>query len=194
MFPKLRVPAPDFSSVGVWEEEFKEIALSDFKGKYLLLLFYPANFTFICPSELSAFSERAAEFRARNCELIGCSTDSEYAHFAWMHTSKKNAGIGEVEFPLLSDKSRKISKAYGVLNEVTGEAYRGMFLIDTNQNLRQIVLNNMLTPRSVDEALRVLSECQYVDDTGGACPANWRPNGKSMTIDKSPAHVAVAVN
>lgn len=195
MLPKLNDPAPEFKGIAVFDHEFKEISLSDYKGKYLLLIFYPSDFTFICPSELTGFSDRISEFRAKNCDLIGCSTDSEYAHYAWMNTPKRNAGIAEIGFPLLSDKSMKISKAYGVLNEETGISFRGMFLIDSQQNLRQITMNNMVMPRSVDDALRLISECQYVDDMGGGCPANWKPIGKNLNVDvKTAGNLAIGVN
>lgn len=195
MFPKLQVQAPDFKGTAVFEGAFKEIALPSYKGKYLLLLFYPMDFSFICPSELTAFSDRMQDFRAKGCEILACSTDSHYAHYAWINTSKKNAGVGELAFPILSDKSMKISRDYCVLNEEIGAAYRGMFLIDQKQNLRHVTLNNDIMPRSVDEALRLLHDVQFLDDHGDVCPANWRPMGKHTVIDiKKGEGISVSTN
>lgn len=195
MLPKLQVQAPDFNGIAVFQGAFKEVSLQEYRGKYLLLLFYPMDFSFICPSELGAFSDRIQEFRAKGCEILACSTDSQYAHYAWSNTPKKNAGVGEIAFPLLSDKSLKISKDYCVLNEEDGVSYRGMFLIDQKLNLRHITLNNAMMPRSVDESLRLLHDCQFIDDHGEVSPINWKPIGKHINTDaKKAAEISISVN
>jgi alkyl hydroperoxide reductase subunit AhpC len=159
---------------------FKKIKLSDFAGKYVVLFFYPLDFTFVCPTEIIAFSERVAEFRKLNCELIACSTDSEYSHLAWVEKPRKTGGLGEIKIPLLSDKTYEISRAYGILKEDEGVAFRGLFIIDGKGILRQMTLNDMPVGRSVDEVLRLLQAFQFVDEHGEVCPANWKPGAASI--------------
>jgi peroxiredoxin 1 len=182
--PKLTQPAPDFSGVAVINGEFKNISLSDYNGKYVILFFYPLDFTFVCPTEIIAFSDRSDEFRALNCEVIACSTDSQFSHLAWINTPRKQGGLGEMKIPLLADTSLKVSRAYGVLNEEAGIDFRGLFIIDDKGRLRQITLNDLPVGRSVDEILRLVQAFQYNEKHGEVCPAGWKPG--AATIKPNP--------
>jgi peroxiredoxin (alkyl hydroperoxide reductase subunit C) len=154
-----------------------------FSGKYLVIFFYPLDFTFVCPTEIIAYSERADEFRAIGCEVVGISTDSHFSHLAWINTPRKQGGLGQMNIPLLADKNMKISRDYGVLQEESGVAFRGLFIIDGKQNLRQITVNDLPVGRSVDETLRLVQAFQFTDEHGEVCPANWRPGAKTMKPD-----------
>ncbi|XP_049844593.1 peroxiredoxin 1 [Schistocerca gregaria] len=178
--PDLAKPAPPFSGVAVVGTNFEDIKLSDYKGKYLVLFFYPLDFTFVCPTEIIAFSDRVEEFKKLNCEVIAVSCDSQYSHLAWVNTPRKNGGVSKLNIPLLADKSMKIAKDYGVLNEETGIPYRGLFIIDGKQNLRQITINDLPVGRSVDETLRLITAFQHTDVHGEVCPAGWKPGDKTM--------------
>lgn len=183
MAPALEKPAPPFVGTAVIEGEFKTIKLSDYKGKYVVLFFYPLDFTFVCPTEIVAFSDRFEEFKKINCELIGASCDSHFSHLAWINTPRKNGGLGEMNIPLLADKSGKIARDYGVYNEETGVPYRGLFIIDGQQKLRQITINDLPVGRSVDETLRLVQAFQHTDECGEVCPVGWKPGSKSMKPD-----------
>ncbi|CAH8540025.1 unnamed protein product [Schistosoma mattheei] len=176
-------PAPNFEGTAVVGTELRPISLSQFQGKYVLLVFYPLDFTFVCPTELIAFSERAAEFQSRECQVIACSTDSVYAHLAWTKLDRKAGGLGQMNIPLLSDKNLRISRAYEVLDEQEGHAFRGMFLIDRNGILRQITVNDRPVGRSVDEAIRLLDAFIFFEKHGEVCPANWKPNSATIVPD-----------
>ncbi|KAI8127728.1 Peroxiredoxin 1 [Lucilia cuprina] len=192
--PQLQKAAPQFKGTAVVNGVFKDISLADYKGKYVVLFFYPLDFTFVCPTEIIAFSDRAAEFRNIGCEVIGCSTDSQYTHLAWINTPRKQGGLGEMDIPLLADKSMKIARDYGVLDEETGIPFRGLFIIDKNQNLRQMTVNDLPVGRSVDETLRLVQAFQFTDEHGEVCPANWKPGQKTMVADpkKSKEYFAAA--
>lgn len=177
---QLQKQAPDFSGTAVINGEFKEITPSMFRGKYVVLFFYPLDFTFVCPTEIIAFSDRAAEFRQINCELIGASCDSHFSHLAWINTPRKMGGLGGLDIPLLADKNGRIARSYGIYNEETGVPFRGLFIIDGNGNLRQVTVNDLPVGRSVDETLRLVQAFQYTDVHGEVCPANWKPGSKSM--------------
>jgi len=181
--PAIAKPAPEFKGTAVVNGEFKEISLKDYKGKYVILFFYPLDFTFVCPTEIIAFSERADEFRKIGCELVACSTDSHFSHLAWVNTPRKQGGLGSMNIPLLADKSMSIAKSYGVLKEDEGLAFRGLFIIDDKQVLRQATINDLPVGRDVDEALRLVQAFQFVDKNGEVCPAGWRPGAKSMKAD-----------
>ncbi|XP_022109849.1 peroxiredoxin-like [Acanthaster planci] len=177
-------PAPDFSGPAVMPSgEFKDIKLSDYKGKYLVFFFYPLDFTFVCPTELIAFSDRAKEFRDIGCELLACSCDSQYSHLAWTNTPRKKGGIGNMSIPLLADKSCRIAKDYGVLIEEDGVSFRGLFIIDNKGILRQITINDLPVGRSVDETLRLVQAFQFTDKHGEVCPAGWRPGAETIKPD-----------
>ncbi|KAK4011913.1 uncharacterized protein LOC116921897 isoform X2 [Daphnia magna] len=181
--PDLQKPAPVFKGTAVVDGQFKEISLEDYKGKYVILFFYPLDFTFVCPTEIIAFSDRAEEFRKINCELVACSTDSHFCHLAWVNTPRKQGGLGSLNIPLLADKSAAISKSYGVYKEDEGLTFRGLFIIDEEQRLRQVTINDLPVGRSVDETLRLVQAFQFTDKHGEVCPAGWTPGKKSMKAD-----------
>ncbi|VEN47477.1 unnamed protein product [Callosobruchus maculatus] len=181
--PQLEKPAPIFKGTAVVDGMFKEISLEDYKGKYVVLFFYPLDFTFVCPTEIIAFSDRIEEFNKINCGVVACSTDSEFSHLAWINTNRKEGGLGLMNIPILSDKSMKISRDYGVLNEETGVPYRGLFIIDGNGNLRQVTMNDLPVGRSVDETLRLVQAFQFTDEHGEVCPVGWTPGKKTMKPD-----------
>ncbi len=171
--------APNFTAKAVINEEFKDISLSDYKGKYVLLFFYPLDFTFVCPTEIIAFSDAVGEFEKRNCQVLGVSIDSHYTHLAWIKTPRSEGGLGHLAYPLISDLTKKISTDYGVLLEA-GIALRGLFLIDQKGIIRHITINDLPLGRSVDEALRVLDALQYYEKNGEVCPANWKPGAPAF--------------
>jgi alkyl hydroperoxide reductase subunit AhpC len=171
--------APSFEGTAVVNEEFKKIKLSDYKGKYVVLFFYPLDFTFVCPTEIVAFSDRIQEFRDRGAEVIGCSIDSEFSHLAWIQSPREKGGLGGLTYPLLSDITKKISADYGVLLD-GGIALRGTFLIDKQGILRAITVHDLPLGRSVDEALRVLDALQHFEKHGEVCPADWKKGGATI--------------
>jgi len=172
--------APDFAAQAVLPDgSFAELKLSDYRGKYVVLFFYPLDFTFVCPSEIIAFDKQLDEFKSRGAEVIGVSVDSHYTHLAWRSTPREKGGIGEIGYPLVSDLSKSISRAYGVLfNEEV--ALRGLFLIDKEGIVRHALVNDLPLGRSVDEALRVLEALQFHEQHGEVCPANWREGQPAM--------------
>jgi len=178
-------PAPDFKGQAVVDGAFKEIKLSDYKGKYLVLFFYPLDFTFVCPTEIIAFSDRADEFRALNTELVAVSIDSHFSHLAWTNQPRKAGGLGKMNLPILSDLTKKISESYGVLIEDAGIALRGLFLIDPTGIVRHITVNDLPVGRSVDETLRVIKAFQFVEKNGEVCPANWQPDKPTINPKKA---------
>ncbi|KAI9824665.1 MAG: Peroxiredoxin TSA1-B [Sarea resinae] len=182
--PKARVqhPAPAFQGTAVVDGTFEEISLSSYSaaGKWTILVFVPMAWTFVCPTEIIAFSEATPQFAARGAQVICASTDSEYSLLSWSQTPRKNGGLGEVKTPLLSDKNHSISKDYGVLIEEAGVALRGMFLIDPKGVLRQITINDLPVGRSVDEALRLIDAFKFTDEYGEVCPANWNPGAETI--------------
>merc|ERR1711937_153403 len=177
-------PAPDFSVEALVDGQFKKVSLSDYKGKYLVLFFYPLDFTFVCPTEIIAFSDRAEEFRAIGCEVVAASVDSHFTHLAWTQTPRKEGGLGEMKIPLLSDLTKKMSKDYGVLLEDQGISLRGLFIINPEGILRQITMNDLPVGRDVDETLRLVQAFQFTDKNGEVCPAGWKPG--SATIIPNP--------
>jgi peroxiredoxin (alkyl hydroperoxide reductase subunit C) len=173
--------APDFTAKAVMpDNSFKEdFKLSDYRGKYVVLFFYPLDFTFVCPSEIIAFDKKLAEFKKRNCEVIGASIDSHFSHWAWKNTPVNHGGIGNVQFPLVADLKKQIAEDYGVL--LGGEvALRGLFLIDRQGIVRHCVINDLSLGRSVDETLRMLDALQYTEEHGEVCPANWHAGEEGM--------------
>ncbi|XP_043911919.1 thioredoxin-dependent peroxide reductase, mitochondrial isoform X2 [Protopterus annectens] len=176
--------APNFKGTAVINEEFKEISLDTFKGKYLVLFFYPLDFTFVCPTEIIAYSQKAKEFRDVNCEVVAVSVDSHFSHLAWIRTSRKSGGLGKMNIPLLSDLTKQISRDYGVLLENPGIALRGLFIIDPNGIVKHISINDLPVGRSVEETLRLVKAFQFVETHGEVCPANWTPD--SPTIKPTP--------
>lgn len=172
-------PAPEFRGQAVVGKAFKEIKLSDYKGKWVVLFFYPLDFTFVCPTEITAFDAQYEKFNQLNAEIIGVSVDSHYTHLAWVQTPRKDGGVGDLKFPLLSDLSKNISRDYGVLLD-SGIALRGLFIINPKGVVQYTVIHDLGIGRNVDEALRVLAALQQVEKTGEVCPANWKPGGETM--------------
>lgn len=173
--------APDFTAAAVKGTEFIDnFKLSDYKGKYIVLFFYPLDFTFVCPTELHAFNEKLGEFKARDTEVIGVSVDSKFSHFAWLTTPKAKGGIEGVTYPIVSDLNKTIAGDYDVLVDGAGIAYRGLFLIDKDFVVRHQVVNDLPLGRNVDEAIRMVDALQYVEKYGEVCPANWNKGDKAM--------------
>jgi len=173
--------APDFTATAVLPDNtFKEdFRLSDFRGKYVLLFFYPLNFTFVCPTEILAFNRAVQEFQENNCQLIGISIDSHFSHLAWKKTTLQEGGIGDIQYPLVSDLDKSISHKYQVLLD-SGIALRGLFLIDREGIVRHQVVNDLPLGRSVNEALRILHALQFTEKYGEVCPANWQQGEDAM--------------
>lgn len=172
--------APDFTAEAVMpDNSFGSITLSGFKGKYVLLFFYPLDFTFVCPSEILAFNKKVVEFKAKNTEVIGVSVDSKFTHLAWKNTPIENGGIGQIQYPLVQDLNKEIAKSYGILFGGS-VALRGLFLIDPTGKVRHSVINDLPLGRSVDEALRMVDAVQFSDTHGEVCPANWKQGEEAM--------------
>ncbi|KAJ8250161.1 hypothetical protein COCON_G00220830 [Conger conger] len=182
--PVVTQHAPHFQGTAVHHGEFKEISLDDYKGKYLVLFFYPLDFTFVCPTEIIAFSDKASEFHDVNCEVVGVSVDSHFTHLAWINTPRKNGGLGKLNIPLLADLNKQVSRDYGVLLEGPGIALRGLFLIDPSGVVKHMSVNDLPVGRSVDETLRLVKAFQFVETHGEVCPASWTPD--SPTIKPTP--------
>jgi peroxiredoxin 2/4 len=176
--------APDFTATAVVDQEFKTLKLSDYRGKYVVLFFYPLDFTFVCPTEIIAFSDRYSEFSALNTEVLGVSVDSEFSHLAWVQSDRKNGGIGDIAYPLVADLKKEISTAYNVLDPEAGVALRGLFIIDKDGVIQHSTINNLSFGRSVDETLRTLKALQYVQShPDEVCPAGWKEGDKTMVPD-----------
>lgn len=176
-------PAPDFTAKAVTKQQISEITLSQFEGQYLVLFFYPLDFTFVCPTELHAFQEKYEEFKKRGANLVACSVDSPYSHHAWLNTPKKSGGIQGVEYPIISDLNKTIAWDYQVLNEDEGIAYRGLFIIDRKGIVRHQLINDLPLGRNVDEAIRTLDALIHHEQHGEVCPANWQNGGVTMKPD-----------
>lgn len=183
IYPRVHEPAPYFKGTSVVSGSFKQLALDDYKGSYVVLLFYPFDFTFVCPTELITVSDRMEDFEKLGTTVIGISCDSEYCHLAWMEQSRQEGGVGQLNIPLLSDKSCKIARDYGVLDEENGIAFRGTFVIDEKGLLRHMSINDMMVGRSIDEVIRLIQAYKYCDEYGEVCPANWIPGEKSIIPD-----------
>ncbi|MEL6321186.1 MAG: peroxiredoxin [Cyanobacteria bacterium J06626_14] len=176
--------APDFTATAVYDQEFKTVKLSDYRGKYVVLFFYPLDFTFVCPTEVTAFSDRYEEFSTIGTEVLGVSVDSEFSHLAWIQTDRKLGGVGDLNYPLVADIKKEISTAYNVLDPESGIALRGLFIIDKEGFIQHITVNNLSFGRSIDEALRTLQAVQYVQShPDEVCPVGWQPGDKTMTPD-----------
>lgn len=177
-------PAPAFTSPALLANgTFGDVSLSQYAGKWVVLFFYPLDFTFVCPTEIIQFSDRVEEFRAIGCEVVAASIDSQFSHLAWTNQDRKKGGLGTMKIPILADVTKKVSTAYGVLKEDEGIAFRGLFIIDPQQNLRQITINDLPVGRSVDETLRLVQAFQFVEKHGEVCPAGWKPGSKTMKAD-----------
>ncbi|KAI6024227.1 thioredoxin-like protein [Pisolithus marmoratus] len=201
MVAVVQKPAPPFKATAVVEGLFKEIALSDFQGQWVILFFYPMDFTFVCPTEILAFNDALPQFKELGATVLGVSTDSQYSHFAWAQQPRKQGGIGpDLRLPLIADRSMQISRDYGVLIDEEGIALRGLFIIDpkgivrymdfayfrtpiTHCFHRQITINDLPVGRSVDETLRLLKAFQFVEEHGEVCPLGWTEGSKTIKPD-----------
>lgn len=175
---KVGQPAPDFDMPSTKNiDTLKEnVKLSDYKGKWLILLFYPLDFTGVCSTDLSHFSDRFDEFKSLGAEVLGVSTDSVHSHRAWLRAPKENNGLGEIKYPIASDPGGKLARQYNILIEEANIALRGLYIIDTEGVLQYAVVNTPAIGRSVDETLRVLQALQ----TGGFCAADWKPGQANL--------------
>lgn len=175
--------APDFKANAVINGEVKNnISLADFKGKWKVLYFYPLDFTFVCPTEITAFHDHMDKFKEINCEVIGCSVDSEFSHLAWSQKSRNEGGIGKINYPILADLSKNIARSYGVLMD-DAVALRGTFIIDDKDVIQQCSINNLSVGRNVEEVLRLVEGYQYTAKHGEVCPAGWNKGGSTMKPD-----------
>ncbi|PIA28107.1 hypothetical protein AQUCO_07200024v1 [Aquilegia coerulea] len=176
--------APDFEAEAVFDQEFVNVKLSEYIGKkYVILFFYPLDFTFVCPTEITAFSDRHEDFEKLNTEILGVSVDS-FSHLAWVQTDRKSGGLGDLKYPLVSDITKSISKTYGVFIPDQGIALRGLFIIDKEGVIQHSTINNLAIGRSVDETMRTLQALQYVQENPDeVCPAGWKPGEKTMKPD-----------
>ena len=176
-------PAPDFTAQAVMPDgSFKELKLSDYKGKYVILFFYPLDFTFVCPTEIIQFSDQVKDFDSRNTQVIGVSIDSQFSHLAWRNTDRKKGGLGQIDYPLVADLDKNISRAYDVLAD-GGIAFRGLFLIDKEGTVQHQLVNNLPLGRNIDEALRMVDSLQHFENNGEVCPANWSKGKDAMKPD-----------
>jgi len=191
-------PAPQFTATAIMgDNSFKEISLSDYKGKKVVLFFYPLDFTFVCPTEILAFDHRLPEFEKRNVQVIGCSVDSKWSHYGWKNTDTKNGGIGNIQYPIMADLDKNIARAYDVLDGSTpatvltddgevettigGEkALRASFLIDEDGIVRHAVINDLPLGRNVDEMLRMVDALTFNQEHGEVCPAGWEDGDEGM--------------
>jgi peroxiredoxin (alkyl hydroperoxide reductase subunit C) len=173
-------PAPDFTAKAYVDGGFQDITLSKYKGRKVVLFFYPLDFTFVCPTEINAFTDSIAEFKKRNTEVIGVSVDSHFTHQAWANTSREEGGIKGINYPLVSDLAKNIAREYNVLIEGFGAALRGLFIIDKAGILMHSTINHLDLGRNIDEVLRVLDAVDFSQEHGEVCPANWKKGDKAM--------------
>jgi len=184
MFSLIGKKAPLFKAEAVLDgRSISTMHLEDFKGKHVVLFFYPLDFTFVCPTEIHAFQEKLEEFKKRNTILLACSVDSVYSHLAWLETPKEKGGIQGITYPIIGDLGGKIAREYGVLND-DGVAYRGLFLLDKNGVVRHQVVNDLPLGRNVDEVVRMIDALQHHEQYGEVCPANWNKDQKAMQATK----------
>jgi peroxiredoxin (alkyl hydroperoxide reductase subunit C) len=173
-------PAPDFdmASTKNMEKLNENVKLADYRGRWVVLLFYPLDFTFVCPTELTAFSDRYGDFEGIGADIIGVSTDSAFSHRAWINTPRDKGGVADLKYPLAADSTKTVSRDYGVLIEARGIALRGLFVIDPEGVLRYKVVHDLNIGRSVEETLRVIQALQ----TGGLCQAEWKPGQATLKV------------
>jgi len=205
-YAKVTQPAPAFSGTAAVNGAFADVSLEKYNndGKWVCLFFYPLDFTFVCPTELIAFSDMADKFTENNCQVVACSVDSHFSHLAWDSQPRKQGGLGGVNYPILADFNKKIAQDYGVLigklqynvyhlwlikkiilDAAGGIALRGLFLIDPKGVVRHSVVNDLPVGRSPEEALRILQAFQFVEEHGEVCPANWQPGKKTINPAKA---------
>jgi len=182
MTARVQQPAPDFRCEAMVGGEFREVGLSDYRGRFLVLFFYPLDFTFVCPTEIIAFSDRLDEFTKIGADVVAASVDSKFSHLAWWKTPRSEGGIGGVRLPILADITKRVAADYGVLLP-DGVALRGLFVIDPKGVVRHVTINDLGIGRSVDEVLRVVQAIRFVDEHGEVCPADWKPGGETIRPD-----------
>jgi alkyl hydroperoxide reductase subunit AhpC len=177
-------PAPNFKTWALMPNgTFKEISLTDYRGKYVLLFFYPLDFTFVCPTEIIAFSDAVPEFDKLNVQILACSVDSHFTHFAWSSVERKEGGIKNIQYPILSDVKRSIIESYGIQSE-EGFALRGVFLINKDGIVMHQTVNAPPIGRNVDEELRTIKALQFYEKRGEVCPANWQEGQAGIDVNK----------
>ncbi len=172
-------PAPNFSAEALVGENFETLELTQYRGRYVVLFFYPLDFTFVCPTEIIGFSDRHQQFEDQNAVVLGCSTDSKFSHLAWSQQSRRSGGLGQLNMPLLADFTKEIAEDYGVLLP-GGMALRGVYIIDPEGLVQWECVNALGVGRNIDEVLRVLAALQFVAEHGQVCPANWKPGRETM--------------
>lgn len=177
--------APEFKATAVLDSQFIDVSLDDYQGKWVCLFFYPLDFTFVCPTEIIAFSDHVDDFKKLNCDILGASVDSQFSHLAWLNTPRNKGGLGHIQFPLLADINKSIAKDYQVLSK-EGIALRGLFLINPDGVVAYQVIHDLPVGRSVKETLRVLEAFQTHEKTGEVCPANWNKDDHQTTIKPDP--------
>lgn len=181
--------APYWSGIAVENEKFVKKSSEEYKGKYLVVLFYPFDFTYVCPTELISFSDNIDKFKAVGAEVVGISTDSHFTHLAWIRTPRSKGGVGKIQFPLVADISKRISKSFNVLvedetDELYGAALRGLFIIDEKGVIKSFTVNDANVGRSVDETLRLIQAFRHSEQYGDVCPANWKPGLDTIIPDQ----------
>jgi len=177
--------APDFEAEAVVGTEFKNIKLADYKGKWVVLFFYPLDFTFVCPTEIIEFREKAAAFRKINAEVIAASCDSKFTHLAWVNTPRKEGGLGKLDIPIIADFKKTIATQYGALFLENGFPLRALYIIDPQGVVRQITMNAPPVGRNVEEVLRLVQAFQHTDKHGEVCPVNWKPGDATINPAKA---------
>ena len=174
--------APAFEGPAVFDGQIKNIQLSDYKGKWKILFFYPLDFTFVCPTEITAFSDHIGLFEKLGCQVIGCSVDSQFSHLAWTRQDRKKGGLGEIKYPLLADMTKKVARSYGCLNP-GGVAWRATYIIDDKDVVQHVSINNLGVGRNVQESARLVEAFQFSAQHGEVCPAGWTKDQDSMKPD-----------
>ena len=174
--------APGFTAAAVMPDGTikDDFSLSDYAGKYVVLFFYPLDFTFVCPSEILAHNSRVDALKERGVQVIGVSIDSQFTHAAWRNTATNNGGIGKIAFPLVADVKHEIVQAYGVEHPQAGVALRGSFLIDKDGIIQHMVINNLPLGRNIDEMIRMVDALQFTEENGEVCPAGWNKGDEGM--------------
>jgi peroxiredoxin 2/4 len=174
--------APNFEAIAIINREFRRVKLSGYQGKYVVLFFYPADFTFVCPTEVAAFSDRDSEFRELNTQILGVSVDSQFCHLAWIETSRSQGGVGDLNYPLISDSTRTICNDYNVLDASTGMALRALFIIDRQGIIQHCTINNLEFGRSTEETLRSLKAIQHIQkNPSQLCPVDWQEGDPTVS-------------
>jgi peroxiredoxin (alkyl hydroperoxide reductase subunit C) len=169
--------------MAVVNRKFEQVSLSSYRGQYVVLFFWPLDFTFVCPTEIVAFNDKIDAFKERKTAVLGVSVDSHFTHLAWQDVPRAEGGLGDIAYPMISDQTHTISRSYGVLLEDKGVALRGLFLIDRDGVVRHMLVNDLPLGRSVDEALRMVDALQFFEKNGEVCPANWHPGQRTIKPD-----------